>query len=258
MTLTHPFTAFVETNIMLTLVPNMDLFKGLTPQQVETLQAHFHTCVGHTDDVIFQAGEPAEMLYLVLQGNVSIIYTPYDGEPMTLAQVGPGRVCGWSAIVGRESYTSDGVCTTETRLMCIRREALKEFCRREPQIGRQLLTNIAEQVAQRWSDARAEIDRIFAEWLGDETEASPSARREPPPPTRPTLEEQVRALLEQLSAYIEQYHGGGVEFIALDGRTLKVRLRGACIGCPLSPTTLHGWVAGTLHQFFPEIEVEAV
>lgn len=68
-------------------------------------------------------------------------------------------------------------------------------------------------------------------------------------------EEQVRSLLERVNAYIEHYHGGSVKMISLDGKVLKVKLGGACLGCPLSPTTLHGWVAGTVHQFFPELEV---
>lgn len=73
------------------------------------------------------------------------------------------------------------------------------------------------------------------------------------------LEERVKALLENLSAYIEMYHGGAVEFVALEGQVLKVRFRGACVGCPLTPTTLHGWIEGTVRQFFPEItQVEAV
>jgi Fe-S cluster biogenesis protein NfuA len=68
------------------------------------------------------------------------------------------------------------------------------------------------------------------------------------------IEEQVRVLIQRLSAYIEQFHGGSVEFIAYDGKVLKVRLGGACLGCPLSPNTLHGWVEGTVKQFFPQIE----
>jgi Fe-S cluster biogenesis protein NfuA len=68
------------------------------------------------------------------------------------------------------------------------------------------------------------------------------------------IEEQVRVLIERLSAYIEQFHGGSVEYISFDGKVLKVRLGGACLGCPLSPNTLHGWVEGTVRQFFPQIE----
>ena len=74
-----------------------------------------------------------------------------------------------------------------------------------------------------------------------------------------TNQEQMIALIEKISAYIEQIHGGSVEFIAFDGRVLKVRLGGSCLGCPLSPATLHGWVEGTVRQFFPDIErVESV
>jgi Fe-S cluster biogenesis protein NfuA len=69
------------------------------------------------------------------------------------------------------------------------------------------------------------------------------------------VEEQIRALIEKLDAYIAHFHGGSVELASYDGKVLKVRLGGACLGCPLSPATLHGWVAGTIHQFFPDIEV---
>jgi CRP-like cAMP-binding protein len=240
---------------MLTTLPETTLFNGLTPNQVTILRQHFHTCIGHAGDVLFKSGDAATTLYLVFKGSVSIRYKPYDGPPITLGQIGPGNVCGWSAIVGRDTYTSDGICTSETVLMCIRRESLRAFCRRYPEIGRILLHNIAELVSGRWQDAREKIDQIFASWLesadGEEENMNPESHSQ-------TDTHPVRALVEQLSAYIEQYHGGGVEFVSLEGNVLKVRLQGACVGCPLSPTTLHGWVAGTIHQFFPEIEVEAV
>jgi Fe-S cluster biogenesis protein NfuA len=68
-------------------------------------------------------------------------------------------------------------------------------------------------------------------------------------------ETQLRGLVNKISAYIEQFHGGNVEFVSFDGKRLKVRLGGACLNCPLLPSTLHGWVEGTIHQFFPNVEV---
>jgi Fe-S cluster biogenesis protein NfuA len=67
-------------------------------------------------------------------------------------------------------------------------------------------------------------------------------------------EDQLKALIENLSAYIEQYHGGSVTFVSLQDDVLKVRLGGACLGCPLSASTLHGWVEGTIRQFFPDVK----
>jgi Fe-S cluster biogenesis protein NfuA len=70
--------------------------------------------------------------------------------------------------------------------------------------------------------------------------------------------EMMKGLIAQISAYIEQYHGGSAELISFDGEEVKVRLGGACVGCPLSTATLKGWVEGTIHQFFPGVKVTGV
>ncbi len=81
----------------------------------------------------------------------------------------------------------------------------------------------------------------------------------PTPGENASDQERMRALLEQISAYIEHYHGGSVDLVSYDGKVLKVRLGGACLGCPLLPSTLHGWVEGTVRQFYPQIErVESI
>lgn len=77
-------------------------------------------------------------------------------------------------------------------------------------------------------------------------------------PSNAPEEVRVRALVEALSNYIEQYHGGAVEVVSYDGETLAIKMSGACVGCPLSVATLHGWVGGTVRQFFPNVKrVEA-
>ncbi len=65
--------------------------------------------------------------------------------------------------------------------------------------------------------------------------------------------DRMAALIENLSAYIEQYHGGSVRLISFDSKSLIVELGGACTGCPLSSGTIHGWIEGTVRQFFPDI-----
>jgi Fe-S cluster biogenesis protein NfuA len=71
-------------------------------------------------------------------------------------------------------------------------------------------------------------------------------------------DELMQGLITQISAYIEQYHGGSAELISFNGETATVKLGGACIGCPLSTATLKGWVEGTVHQFFPDVKVVGV
>ena len=71
-----------------------------------------------------------------------------------------------------------------------------------------------------------------------------------------TADENVRMedLVKSLSAYIEQYHGGWVEYISYEESVLKVKLGGACDECDMTETTLQGWIAGTVRQFFPDVK----
>ncbi len=66
--------------------------------------------------------------------------------------------------------------------------------------------------------------------------------------------ERMRALIETISAYIEYFHGGSVKMVGYEDGTLKIAMSGACLGCPLSAETLHGWVEGTVRQFFPGLK----
>ena len=43
-------------------------------------------------------------------------------------------------------------------------------------------------------------------------------------------DELMTGLISQISAYIEQYHGGSVELVSFDGKTATVKLGGACVG----------------------------
>lgn len=69
----------------------------------------------------------------------------------------------------------------------------------------------------------------------------------------------VEQLVDLISHQIEVSHGGWVEFVEYDGKTLQVRLQGACVGCPMSQYTLAMGIGQTVKQYFPELEyVQAV
>lgn len=67
-----------------------------------------------------------------------------------------------------------------------------------------------------------------------------------------SLEQRVRAALEEVRPAL-QMDGGDVEFVALDGNTVQVRLMGACGGCPMATMTLVGFVQERLRQRVPEV-----
>ena len=73
------------------------------------------------------------------------------------------------------------------------------------------------------------------------------------------LQSRVLATLERLRPYL-QSDGGDIEFVGItDDMKVKVKLTGACHGCPFSMQTLKGGVEQALIKEVPEIvEVIAV
>ena len=51
------------------------------------------------------------------------------------------------------------------------------------------------------------------------------------------MEEKIKAVIEKIRPILQR-DGGDIEFVAVEGNTVKVKLQGACSGCPSSTYTL--------------------
>jgi len=72
------------------------------------------------------------------------------------------------------------------------------------------------------------------------------------------MNEQVQTKLEELRAML-QADGGDLELLGIEGKTVKLRLRGACARCPHATATLKNYVERELRNSIdPEIVVERV
>jgi CRP-like cAMP-binding protein len=232
------------------------LFRDLSAADLKIIAPLFSVRTYTQDAIIFEQGELATCLYLLSKGEVLIRYKPYDGEPIILNRIKPGGVFGWSAVLGSAVYSSSIVCSEPCEVLFICGPDLRQLLVEHPQTGRIILDRLARAVSSRWVNAHAQIKTMLNNGIvNNDFPLDPEEAHMTTNPAPSAKETQIRALLDQLNAYIEQYHGGSVEIVAFDGETLKVRLGGACLGCPLSPSTLHGWVEGTVRQFFPEVHV---
>jgi Fe-S cluster biogenesis protein NfuA len=72
------------------------------------------------------------------------------------------------------------------------------------------------------------------------------------------MREKVEAALAKIRPMLER-DGGSVELVDVQGAIVKVRLTGACHGCPMSQMTLKAGIERIVKQEVPEVaEVVAV
>ncbi|HVE77012.1 MAG TPA: NifU family protein [Actinomycetota bacterium] len=67
------------------------------------------------------------------------------------------------------------------------------------------------------------------------------------------VEEAIRRLIDQKIRPSVQLDGGDVEFVGIEDGVVKVRMFGACDGCPMSPVTLRAGIERILKEEFPQI-----
>jgi len=73
-----------------------------------------------------------------------------------------------------------------------------------------------------------------------------------------TIENRVQKALDELRPNL-QADGGDVQFVAVEKGIVKIKLKGACAGCPMSSTTVQWGIENFLKKKVPEIlKVETV
>lgn len=66
-------------------------------------------------------------------------------------------------------------------------------------------------------------------------------------------EANVREEVEKIRPVLQR-DGGDIEFVGIEDKVVKVRLKGACSGCAMATVTLQWTVERNLKSVFPEIE----
>lgn len=146
---------------MLDTLPYIPLFQEFSPHDTDLLKQLFETFYRPADSVIFEQGDPATYLYMILEGSAIIRYKPYDGMPITLTRLRSGDVFGWSAVIGRKRYTSSIISETQVESLRIRGETLWKLVDEHPEVGKTIIDRLARMVSPRWVDAHAQIQTLL-------------------------------------------------------------------------------------------------
>ena len=68
-----------------------------------------------------------------------------------------------------------------------------------------------------------------------------------------TFQEKVKEVLEEVRPFLQR-DGGDCELVGFDGKKVKIKLRGACAGCPGAQMTLKMGIERHLKEKIAEVE----
>lgn len=134
---------------------NVDVFEGLSDEQLSTVEKLCHEKMFAEGDVLFKEGDPANHLFLVANGIIDLSFTlpgRVRTPATTIVSVPSGRAFGWSSLMPPYRYRLTAHCTSENcTVLSLDREPLRQLFESNMQLGYRVIVNVATLLSNRFS-----------------------------------------------------------------------------------------------------------
>ncbi len=110
-----------------------------------------------TSKVLFDQGDKADKLYIIIDGEVDLQYTLGSGELRTVDTLVAGDLMMWSALVEPYHSTATGTVKKDTKLIAIDGAKLRELCEQDHDLGYRILLSLTQLLATRLEGARVQV-----------------------------------------------------------------------------------------------------
>lgn len=145
------------------LLQRYPLFRSLDEAVLPAVSMATEEITCAQSDVLFETNQPADALYLLLNGALElwIVSTDRNGNGnrhfYPSGEVRPGELAGISALVQPYLYTATAQITRPSTLLRINARVLRDLSANDPRVDSALMHLVAQATMQRLRDARAQI-----------------------------------------------------------------------------------------------------
>jgi len=133
-------------------MPDIDLLKGLAPDEAERVLALGQPVVLTTGAELFHLGDVADSIYVVTRGRLRLtlpMQVRTREEDVLVEERSGGQTVGWSALIPPYRFTLTASAPLETEVIALPREALNSYFAMHPETGYAISLNVACVVGQR-------------------------------------------------------------------------------------------------------------
>jgi len=129
------------------LIVKASLFEGMSAQLISKIEKASVEEVHNRGVFLFHHGEPADHLFILLEGRVRLSVGQHGDVALVVRN--PGDCFGWSSLVDRETYTASAECIAHTKLTKIRSDALAHIFEHDTASGMVFYKKLARMIGNR-------------------------------------------------------------------------------------------------------------
>jgi CRP-like cAMP-binding protein len=141
------------------LLSHSEVFRGLTTEALEEVRDWAVRKRLPKGESLFHQDSPASAFFVVVQGRLRLTQSTPAGQQVIIRYIGPGESAGYSAIAGKESYSSTALAVDDSTLMSWSTSRLQDLMAHHPQIA----LNALSAVRTRYEELQTRVRELATE-----------------------------------------------------------------------------------------------
>ncbi|MGA8261357.1 MAG: cyclic nucleotide-binding domain-containing protein, partial [Arenicellales bacterium] len=131
------------------------LFADLAPTELKQVASITYERLFHDGEVLAEQGEPGDELYIIVSGEVRVLFKSGDEHAVELARRSkPGECVGEMAIISRLPRAATLIAAGDVRTLCIGQKQFEVILRERPETSLAVMRVLCERLQERGSGKR--------------------------------------------------------------------------------------------------------
>jgi CRP-like cAMP-binding protein len=138
-------------------------FGNLDAEQLKKISMISETGVVKKGATIFQEGDPANTLYVLMEGAVDLYfhyrdeYNPQNSKDFSVGEINPGEMFAISALIEPHILEATARAAQDCKLIMIEAKKLREMCQQDEGMACACLKKIIQALLERLTYARVQL-----------------------------------------------------------------------------------------------------
>ncbi|HEY3323698.1 MAG TPA: SulP family inorganic anion transporter [Planctomycetota bacterium] len=159
--LPDPMQSTSQTRVLAEMALRSILARDFTPAQLDTLISCCETLKLPPDTALFRRGDPADALYFLERGELSVMLPLEGGTSIRLRSFGPGTVVGEMGLYTKQPRSADVVTTVPCRVQKLSAARMAQMEKEHPDVAIAFHSYVVRLLSSRLAAANEEIRNLL-------------------------------------------------------------------------------------------------
>jgi CRP-like cAMP-binding protein len=134
---------------------NLPLFRELAPEEIDRVSVGTRELRVQRGDILFQKGDPTRGFYIVVYGQVKLLFITPNGDEKVIEIMGPGQSFGEALMFMEKPYIVTAHALVDSMLLHVSKEVVFEELDRDPKFARRMIAGLSRRLHHLISDVES-------------------------------------------------------------------------------------------------------